>query len=62
MAGGCGDMSFDLNALWCPSCPKPAANPGVGTTVYLQAWYRDPMAAGFTKTAMSDALQFDVLP
>ena len=60
--GGCGSMSRDLNASWCPTCPKPAQNPGVGAVVQLQAWYRDPMAAGVTNTAMSDAIEFTILP
>jgi len=55
-------MSRDLNASWCPTCPKPAQNPGVGAVVQLQAWYRDPMAAGVTNTAMSDAIEFTILP
>ena len=30
-AGACnGSFAQDLNALWCPTCPKPAANPGRG--------------------------------
>lgn len=60
--GGCGDASRDLNADWCPTCPKSGKNPGAGTTIYVQAWYRDPLNTCFTKTALSDALEVLVLP
>ena len=59
---GCGSMSRSLNAIWCPTCPSPGKNPGFGATVQLQAWYRDPDAVGPTKTAMSDAIEFKILP
>jgi hypothetical protein len=62
VAGGCGDLSRDLNAAWCPTCPKSASNPGAGSTVYIQLWYRDPFYPCFTKTSFSDALQALVLP
>ena len=55
-------MSRDLNMGWCPSCPKPASNPGAGAIVQVQAWYRDGSALGATKTAMSDAIEFHILP
>ncbi len=53
-----GAFSQDLNALWCPSCPKPAANPGAGATVQAQLWYRDPASTSNRSTSFSDALEF----
>ena len=38
-----GSFALDLNALWCPSCPKPAKNPGAAAVVQAQLWYRDPL-------------------
>jgi len=31
-----GSFSQDLNALWCPTCPKPLHNAGTGATVQAQ--------------------------
>ena len=40
--GACdGSFSQDLNANWCPTCPKSHHNPGVGAVVQAQLWYRD---------------------
>ena len=62
-AGLCdGVMARDLNALWCPTCPKPAKNPGVGATVQVQLWYRDPFNTSNQTTSLSDALEFKVGP
>lgn len=60
--GGCGSMARDMNKVWCPTCPKAASNPGAGALVQLQAWYRDSGAPGTTRTAMSDAVEFHILP
>jgi hypothetical protein len=62
--GACdGQFTQDLNALWCPTCPKPLHNPGVGAAVQAQFWYRDPLNTATTKgTTMSDAIQFFVGP
>jgi len=58
-AGLCdGSFVQDLNALWCPTCPKPLANPGAGTTVQAQLWYRDPKNPGGQTTSFSDAIEF----
>jgi hypothetical protein len=47
--GACdGSFALDLNALWCPSCPKPAKNPGTGAVVQAQLWYRDPASQPVT--------------
>lgn len=60
---GCGGtLSQDLNALWCSSCPKPLKNPGPGTLVQVQAWYRDPGSTSNQTTSLSDALEFGVGP
>jgi hypothetical protein len=62
-SGACdGVFSQDMNALWCPSCPKPAKNPGAGATVQAQCWYRDPFNTSNQTTSLSDALEFVVCP
>jgi len=61
--GACnGAFSLDLNARWCPSCPKPAHNPGAGSTVQIQLWYRDPFNTSNQTTSFSDALEAVVCP
>ena len=61
--GACdGSFSQDLNALWCPGCPKPNHNPGVGAVVQAQLWYRDPFNTGSQTTSLSDGLEFWVCP
>jgi hypothetical protein len=61
--GGCdGVFAQDLNALWCPTCPKPQKNPGVCATVQAQLWYRDPGSTSNQPTSFSDALEFVVHP
>jgi hypothetical protein len=57
-----GSFAQDLNAFWCPSCPKPQKNPGAGVLVQAQLWYRDPLNPGFVTTALSDAIEFPVEP
>ena len=61
--GNCdGSFSVDLNALWCPTCPKPAKNPGAGAVVQAQLWYRDPQNTSNQTTSLSDATEFVVQP
>ncbi len=57
-----GSFSQDLNALWCPSCSKPAKNPGAGSVVQAQLWYRDPLSTSNRTTSLSDAIEFLVAP
>ncbi len=57
-----GAFGQDLNALWCPTCPKPAKNPGVGTVAQVQLWYRDPLSTSNRTTSLSNALEFFVGP
>lgn len=58
MAGRCdGVLSLDFNA-WMAAHPSIA--PAVGTTVYMQGWFRDPPSP--TTTGLSDALLFTVGP
>jgi len=57
-----GLMIRDLNALWCPTCPKPAKNPGAGAVIQIQLWYRDPFNTSNQTTSLSNALQFTVGP
>ena len=57
-----GAISQDLNALWCPACPKPQHNPGAGAMVQAQLWYRDAFSTSNQTTSLSDALEFMVLP
>jgi len=62
-SGSCeGSFSMDLNALWCPTCPKAAKNPGTGALVQAQLWYRDPQNTSNQTTSLSDAIEFTVLP
>ena len=63
VSGQCdGFFSQDLNALWCPTCPKPGKNPGAGALVQLQLWYRDPSNTSNRPTSFSNALEFCVQP
>jgi hypothetical protein len=57
-----GSFALDLNALWCPSCPKPAKNPGATAVVQAQLWYRDPLSTSNQTTSLSDAIEFVVAP
>jgi hypothetical protein len=61
---GVCDGSFlqDLNAFWCPSCPKPGKNPGAGASVQAQLWYRDLLSTSNQTTSLSDAIEFVVAP
>ena len=62
-SGGCdGGFVQDLNARWCPGCPKPASNPGAGAVVQAQFWYRDPQNTSNQTTSLSNALEFVVCP
>ena len=62
-AGHCNaSFSQDLNALWCPACPKPQKNPGAGSIVQAQLWYRDPQNTSNQTTSLSDAIEFCVAP
>jgi hypothetical protein len=59
--GSCdGSFALDLNALWCPTCPKPQKNPGPGAVVQAQLWYRDPASTSNQPTSLSDAIEFQV--
>ena len=57
-----GTLVQDLNALWCPGCPKPAKNPGAGAVTQAQLWYRDPLSTSNKSTSLSDAVEFTVQP
>ena len=53
-----GAFSVDLNATWCPICPKPLHAPTPGVPLQIQLWYRDPAnTANNQKTSLSDALE-----
>ena len=52
-----GTFVQDLNALWCPTCPKPQKNPGAGATLQSQLWYRDPQSTSNQTTSLSDAVE-----
>jgi hypothetical protein len=61
--GACdGSFAQDLNAFWCPACPKANKNPGAGAVVQAQLWYRDPLSTSNQTTSLSDAVEFDVGP
>jgi hypothetical protein len=58
--GSCdGELSLDLNARWTT---KPNHNPGPGTTVQAQIWYRDPGNTSNQTTSLTDGLEFVVGP
>jgi hypothetical protein len=57
-----GFYNQDLNAHWCPGCPKPNHNPGVGAVVQAQLWYRDPQNTSNQTTGLSDAIEFWMAP
>jgi len=62
-SGTCqGSFALDLNARWCPTCPKPTHNPGPGALMQAQLWYRDPLNTSNQTSSMSDALEFLVGP
>jgi Tol biopolymer transport system component len=57
-----GSFSQDLNAMWCPTCPKPGKNPGAGALVQAQLWYRDPLSTSNQTTSLSNAIEFVTAP
>ena len=57
-----GGFVQDLNALWCPGCPKPQLNPGPGSVVQAQLWYRDPQNTSNRTTSLSAAIEFQLAP
>jgi hypothetical protein len=58
--GACdGAMSRDMNTYWTAFPPK---NPGVGASVHLQLWYRDPLSTSNQTTSLSDGLSFLLCP
>jgi hypothetical protein len=57
-----GAFSQDLNARWCPTCPKPTHTPVAGQKLQLQLWYRDPQNTSNQTTSLSNALELDVCP
>lgn len=61
--GNCdGTFTQDLNARWCPTCPKPSHNPGAGAVMQAQLWYRDPMNTSNQTTSLSNAVEFTFCP
>ena len=61
--GACDNfVSQDLNALWCPTCPKPNKAFPAGSVVQAQLWYRDPQNTSNQTTSLSDAVEFTVCP
>ena len=59
-SGACdGSFSQELNAFWQAN---PTKNPGAGTLVQFQCWYRDPANTSNQTTSLSDALEFSVCP
>ena len=61
--GACdGAFAQDLNARWCATCPKPSHNPGAGTVMQAQLWYRDPQNTSNQTSSMSDAIEFSIYP
>jgi hypothetical protein len=52
-----GSLTQDLNARWCPICPKPLHAPTPGVPLQIQLWYRDPASTSNQTTSLSDALE-----
>ena len=52
-----GSYAQDLNAHWSAN---PSKNPGPGTVVQAQLWYRDPGNTSNQSTSLSNALEFVV--
>ena len=57
-----GAFAQDLNAYWCPTCPKANKNPGAGAVTQAQLWYRDPFNTSTRTTSLSDGGEFLVCP
>ncbi len=58
--GACdGTFSQDLNTRWTAN---PKLNPGEGSTVQLQLWYRDRNNTSNQTTSLTDAIEFVVCP
>ena len=55
-------LAEDLNARWCPACPRAAQNPGAGTTVQAQLVQFDVDLAGERVPVFSNAVEFEVGP
>jgi hypothetical protein len=59
-AGLCdGTFAQDLNARWAA---VPAHNPGAGSVVQAQLWYRDPFNTSNQTTSLSEAIEFCLEP
>jgi hypothetical protein len=50
----------DMNATWCPTCPKNS--PIVGQKLQIQFWYRDPQNTSNQTTSLTNALEVDICP
>ena len=62
-AGPCSGLTAqDLNARWCPTCPKPNQGPFPGQKMQVQFWYRDPLSTSNRTSSLSNALEVDVCP
>jgi hypothetical protein len=58
--GSCdGAFTQDMNAHWQA---KPTHNPGPGSRVQLQCWYRDPQNTSNQSTSLTDAIEILVCP
>jgi hypothetical protein len=59
-SGSCdGSFAQDFNAVWAS---KPNLNPGVGTEIDVQLWYRDTHNTSNQTTSLSDDLSFWLNP
>jgi len=59
-AGACnGSFDQDLATVWAT---YPSKNPGAGTLVQAQLWYRDPLNTSNQTTSLSNAIEFAVCP
>jgi hypothetical protein len=54
-----GVLTVDMNSFWSS---KPLQNPGPGTVVDAQFWYRGPTVQFAGSATLSDAIEFEVCP
>jgi hypothetical protein len=58
--GSCdGSSTYDLTDHWTQ---KPAQNPGPGSLVQAQFWFRDPLSTSNQTTSLSNAIEFPTCP
>ena len=57
-----GSFALDLNALWCPSCPKPPRTPAPRPWSKPSSGTATRLSTSNQTTSLSDAIEFVVAP